>query len=401
MLNRKGGPDCSRARAVALGALRGAARPPSAKTRRATSCAGAAAPCGPRCASRAVRRVSRCCVRVSRACARSSRPSRASPLSRSPRPTTTTYCPPRGSSSAPRRCCTASPTRRRRVPRLRPRAARAALPGRRAGARPAARGPRGWWAADREGPGPGADALDSHEVIDAALHADPGRLVADRRERRRQELRFPALSRHGGDVRRRGAAFIDALGAPLGLMIDGPSDGRWLVRAADVDTLADALAAVSRPRAGYASRSTRSAYDLALHSWRRSSYRAMAAAVATLSEPTGPASARDEARSHAASVAFERPWSSWPTHEADGGGGRQLVHRRRALGQLDATTSKPAARAASLALERGRHLSTTARSGRCRARSCGACAGRRGRRRRASHRCSTRKPRPCARSRRR
>jgi primosomal protein N' (replication factor Y) len=92
--------------------------------------------------------------------------------------------------------------------------------------------------------------LDSHEVIDAALHADPGRLVPVVRARR-EALGFPpyrAMAEISGAA---AATFIDALGtlaAANSLTIDGPSEGHWLVRASDADTLADALAAVPRPQ---------------------------------------------------------------------------------------------------------------------------------------------------------
>ena len=42
-------------------------------------------------------------------------------------------------------------------------------------------------------------------------------------------------------------AFVDALGRPPGVEVLGPSDGRWLLRAADHPTLCDALAATARP----------------------------------------------------------------------------------------------------------------------------------------------------------
>ncbi len=44
-----------------------------------------------------------------------------------------------------------------------------------------------------------------------------------------------------------GPAFIEALGSPLGVEVQGPSDGAWLLRAPDHATLADALAVVRRP----------------------------------------------------------------------------------------------------------------------------------------------------------
>jgi primosomal protein N' (replication factor Y) (superfamily II helicase) len=88
--------------------------------------------------------------------------------------------------------------------------------------------------------------LPGHEVVRAALHADPTRVTSAERERR-ELLRFPpvtALAEISGPA---APAFVDALGVPLGLEVIGPADGRWLVRAPDHRTLCDALAAVPRP----------------------------------------------------------------------------------------------------------------------------------------------------------
>jgi primosomal protein N' (replication factor Y) len=87
--------------------------------------------------------------------------------------------------------------------------------------------------------------LPRHEVIDAALHADPGRLAAIERARR-AALRFPpssALALVAGEA---AAAFVAAV--PSSVERLGPSDGRWLLRAADHRTLCDALAATPRPQ---------------------------------------------------------------------------------------------------------------------------------------------------------
>jgi hypothetical protein len=43
------------------------------------------------------------------------------------------------------------------------------------------------------------------------------------------------------------AEYIDRLGRPLGLTVQGPSNGQWLVTAADHRALCDALATVERP----------------------------------------------------------------------------------------------------------------------------------------------------------
>jgi primosomal protein N' (replication factor Y) len=88
--------------------------------------------------------------------------------------------------------------------------------------------------------------LPRHEVIDAALHADPGRLAVVERARR-EELALPpfaALALVSGPA---AGAFAERLGRPLGVDVLGPMDGRYLVRAADHATLCAALAAVERP----------------------------------------------------------------------------------------------------------------------------------------------------------
>jgi primosomal protein N' (replication factor Y) len=88
--------------------------------------------------------------------------------------------------------------------------------------------------------------LPRHEVVQAALHADPARAAAAELDRRRL-LGFPpatALAEVSGPA---AGAFVAALGAPLGVEVLGPADGRWLVRAPDHASLADVLAAVDRP----------------------------------------------------------------------------------------------------------------------------------------------------------
>ena len=85
-----------------------------------------------------------------------------------------------------------------------------------------------------------------HEVVQAALHADPNR-VADAEADRRELLRFPpaaALAEVSGPS---AAAFVVALGRPDGVDVMGPADGRWLLRAPDHQVLCDALAATPRP----------------------------------------------------------------------------------------------------------------------------------------------------------
>jgi primosomal protein N' (replication factor Y) len=85
-----------------------------------------------------------------------------------------------------------------------------------------------------------------HEVVQAALHADPARVAATERERR-ELLRFPPVTAMAEVSGAAAPAFIDAVGTPLGVEVLGPSDGRWLLRAPDHRGLCDALAAAERP----------------------------------------------------------------------------------------------------------------------------------------------------------
>jgi primosomal protein N' (replication factor Y) len=91
--------------------------------------------------------------------------------------------------------------------------------------------------------------LPDHEVIQAALHADPAR-VADAERPRRELLRFPpvaALATVSGPA---AGTFVEALAPVPGVEVLGPADGRWLVRAPDHTVLCDALAATPRPTTG-------------------------------------------------------------------------------------------------------------------------------------------------------
>jgi primosomal protein N' (replication factor Y) len=85
-----------------------------------------------------------------------------------------------------------------------------------------------------------------HEVIDAVVHADPGRLVAKERARRAQ-LRFPPTAAMAAVSGAAASAFVERLRARPDLEILGPADGRWLVRADRHRQLCDALAATPRP----------------------------------------------------------------------------------------------------------------------------------------------------------
>jgi primosomal protein N' (replication factor Y) len=93
--------------------------------------------------------------------------------------------------------------------------------------------------------------LPRHEVVQAALHADPTR-VADAETERRQLLRYPPVTALAEVSGAAAPAFVDALGGglaglPPGIELLGPADGRWLVRAPDHRALCDALAGIERP----------------------------------------------------------------------------------------------------------------------------------------------------------
>ncbi len=94
--------------------------------------------------------------------------------------------------------------------------------------------------------------LPHHEVLDAVLHADPGRLVGPALARR-AELELPptrALAVLSGAGAEEMAIGLRAAGGVSGgVVVNGPADGRYLVRAVDSATLADALAEAPRPAA--------------------------------------------------------------------------------------------------------------------------------------------------------
>lgn len=85
-----------------------------------------------------------------------------------------------------------------------------------------------------------------HEVLRAAVLADPGR-VSDVERTRRELLGYPpsrALALVSGAA---AEDWVTAFDAPTGVEVLGPADGRWIVRAPDHVTLCDALAAAARP----------------------------------------------------------------------------------------------------------------------------------------------------------
>ncbi|MGZ4717255.1 MAG: hypothetical protein ACXWCB_11255, partial [Acidimicrobiales bacterium] len=93
--------------------------------------------------------------------------------------------------------------------------------------------------------------LPGHEVVQAALLADPAR-VSTAEADRRALMRFPPVTAMAAVSGVAAPAFVAALEAAAattsaGIEILGPSDGQWLVRADRHATLLDALAAVPRP----------------------------------------------------------------------------------------------------------------------------------------------------------
>jgi primosomal protein N' (replication factor Y) len=88
--------------------------------------------------------------------------------------------------------------------------------------------------------------LPGHEVIDAAVHADPSRLAVVEAARR-AALRFPPETAVAAVSGQAAAAFVAAVAAAGDIEVLGPANDRWLVRAPDHRTLCDTLAATPRP----------------------------------------------------------------------------------------------------------------------------------------------------------
>jgi primosomal protein N' (replication factor Y) len=89
--------------------------------------------------------------------------------------------------------------------------------------------------------------LPGHEVVDAAVHADPSRLAVVE-SARRAALGFPperAVAVVSGEA---AASFVAGLEGAPEIEVLGPSAGRWMVRAPGDDILSAALAAAPRPR---------------------------------------------------------------------------------------------------------------------------------------------------------
>ncbi|CAA9238177.1 MAG: hypothetical protein AVDCRST_MAG20-1590 [uncultured Acidimicrobiales bacterium] len=88
--------------------------------------------------------------------------------------------------------------------------------------------------------------LPRHEVVQAALLADPGR-VADAELERRRALLLPPVAALAHVAGAGAEVFARAAAGHAGVAALGPAAGDWLLRAADHRTLCDALAATPRP----------------------------------------------------------------------------------------------------------------------------------------------------------
>jgi hypothetical protein len=90
--------------------------------------------------------------------------------------------------------------------------------------------------------------LPDHEVLQAVLHADPGRIV-DAERARRALLGFPPTVALASVAGPGAGAFVDSLTLGPGSELLGPSDGSYLVRSPDPVKLAEGLATGTRPSA--------------------------------------------------------------------------------------------------------------------------------------------------------
>jgi primosomal protein N' (replication factor Y) len=88
--------------------------------------------------------------------------------------------------------------------------------------------------------------LPRHEVVLAALHADPAR-VAAAEATRREPLGWPPYSAMAHVSGAPAAEYVEGLRGTPGVQVLGPAEGTFLVRAPDHQQLCDALAATPRP----------------------------------------------------------------------------------------------------------------------------------------------------------
>jgi len=88
--------------------------------------------------------------------------------------------------------------------------------------------------------------LPHHEVVQGALLADPTRVAIAERTRR-QLLGYPPTTAMALVSGAAAARWTEDFVPPVGVEILGPSEGRWIVRAHDHETLCNALAGAPRP----------------------------------------------------------------------------------------------------------------------------------------------------------
>ncbi len=88
--------------------------------------------------------------------------------------------------------------------------------------------------------------LPKHEVLDAVLHADPGRLLSKELQRRR-ELGFPPVAALAIVTGAGAAEFVGGL-ALMGVQSANTVDGRFMLRARTWHELGAAIAATPRPK---------------------------------------------------------------------------------------------------------------------------------------------------------
>jgi len=89
--------------------------------------------------------------------------------------------------------------------------------------------------------------LPGHEVVDAAVHADPSRLAVVE-SARRAALGLPPYRAVAVVSGASAEVFAAAVATRPGVEVLGPNRDQWLVRAADHERLSEALAGVRRPK---------------------------------------------------------------------------------------------------------------------------------------------------------
>ncbi|MEX1217520.1 MAG: hypothetical protein WEA11_03240 [Acidimicrobiales bacterium] len=86
----------------------------------------------------------------------------------------------------------------------------------------------------------------THEVLQGALLAEPTR-VSDSERVRRSLLGYPPSSAMAVVSGASAEVWVRSFVPPVGVEVLGPSEGQWIVRAPDHETLCNALAAATRP----------------------------------------------------------------------------------------------------------------------------------------------------------